>query len=129
MYQKNICINTKTLVAYSTGNQRYRRLINSPEPTVDDVRGALYQCSINRRQNEYTNIDYYNQWSESVERDGLDFFFVISVKAETKNEANVRAAKIISDNGWEEASKMTYATEFQMATCRLISRIGLTNVT
>ena len=112
MYQKNICINTKTLVAYSTGNQRYRRLINSPEPTVDDVRGALYQCSINRRQNEYTNIDYYNQWSESVERDGLDFFFVISVKAETKNEANVRAAKIISDNGWEEASKMTYATEF-----------------
>ena len=110
MYQKNICLNTKTWVAYSTGNQGYRDLLNNSNPTADDVRHALYIRSIKRRQSNNAN-DNYNHWSKSVKRDGLDFFFVVSVKAETMKEANVQAKKIISDNGWKEASKQTYATE------------------
>ncbi|PSV38635.1 hypothetical protein [Photobacterium sp. GB-36] len=109
MYQKNICLNTKTWVAYSTGNQGYRKLIKNPKPTADDVRRALYKRSIKRRS-ENTR-DYYNQWSESVERDGLDFFFVVTVKAKTKDEADAKAKEIVSDNGWKEASTATYATE------------------
>ncbi|MCW8332020.1 hypothetical protein MD588_24820 [Photobacterium sp. SDRW27] len=110
MYQKNICLNTKTWVAYSTGNQGYLKLINNPNPTVDDVRKALYERSIKRRPSSNAN-DNYNRWSESVEKDGFDSFLVVSVKAKSQNEADVQADKIISDNGWKVASQLTYATK------------------
>ena len=110
MYQKNICLNTKTWVAYSTGNKGYLKELKSPTPTPDDVRRALYACSILERIPDNVN-DNYNVWSRSVKKDGLDFFFVVSVKAETQREVNEQAKKIIADNGWKVADKRTYPTE------------------
>lgn len=114
MYQKNICINTNTGIAFSTGNQGYRKLLKSSTPTPDDVRRAVYKCSILERSDTEVD-DNYNVWSRSVKRDGLNFFFVVTVKAETKKEFEAQEKKILTDNGWKGAHEKTFPTKPQVA--------------
>tara|TARA_B100001063_G_C16486997_1_gene415499 strand:+ start:54 stop:392 length:339 start_codon:yes stop_codon:yes gene_type:complete len=111
MYQKNICLNTKTWVSFSTGNKGCLDHIKDlKSPTPDDVRRALYKCSILERV-PVKDDDNYNVWTRSVQKDGLDFFFVVSVKAETKIEVNEQVKKIIADNGWKVADICTSPTK------------------
>lgn len=104
LFTYNVCINTKTWYAYPTGNSKYESKLGTPTP--ENIRQALYEacCSPNPKN------ENYSAWSATVVRDGIENFFVVSVKSESQSEAKALAKKLIADNGWTDVSIKTYPT-------------------
>ncbi|UTM59898.1 hypothetical protein L4174_017665 [Photobacterium sp. CCB-ST2H9] len=106
-FQKVICLNLNTWEAYPTGNQGYLKLLSSMSTSPESIRRDIFQ-KIDEGGEAGKN---YNEWANTVRRDGIKNFFVISVKGETQDAANELAEKLIKDNGWKDISVRTYATK------------------